>query len=191
MHCVTSRSSEASEPLRHEMWLTVGWRLEGILFERIWKLMSAGWMWGKSQLSLCFLSVSRASADEFTDMRVSLSGLSPSRVMIEIKNDFCWPLAAAWRGGKTEEDFKVIWDATAGILKEQLSVHKLLEMTFTPSSPQTCGRWFVLFMLFLLWTFSFSSFFPFHSCAFNTLQTLPFVFYTHDWTEKPPKTDNT
>lgn len=43
-------------------------------------------------------------------------------------------------GGKTEEDFKVIWDATAGILKEQLSVHKLLEMTFTPSSPQTCGR---------------------------------------------------
>lgn len=106
MHCVTSRSSEASEPLRHEMWLTVGWRLEGILFERIWKLMSAGWMWGKSQLSLCFLSVSRASADEFTDMRVSLSGFSPSRVMIEIKNDFCWPLAAAWRGGKDRRRFQ-------------------------------------------------------------------------------------
>lgn len=39
-----------------------------------------------------------------------------------------------------EEDSKVIWDATAGISKEQLSFHKLLEMTFTPSPPQTRGH---------------------------------------------------
>lgn len=51
--------------------------------------------------------------------------------MIEIKK---WLPLTFDSGGKAEEDSKVICDATAGILKEPLSLHKLLEMTFTPQS---------------------------------------------------------
>lgn len=60
------------------MWLTVSWRLEGIYFERYWKLMSAGWIWGTKRTPvkqcLCFLSVSihlHVLLDEFPNMRVS------------------------------------------------------------------------------------------------------------------------
>ncbi len=121
-----------------------------------------------------------------------LSTFSPSGVMIGIKNGCCWPLTVAWWGGKAEEDSKVIWDATAGILKE-------LQMAFTPNPPQTRGRWCVFFLFcasacaFLLFrpfllpltvsSSSSSSFVPPPACAFNTLQRPPFVFCTHDLTE--------
>lgn len=106
-------------------------------------------------------------------------GCSPSGVMIKIKNGCCWPLTAAWRGGKGWVNSKVIWAATAGILKEQLSVHKLLEMTFTPDPPRTFGCWCV-FVLFCMWEFvcSFLLLYAFLS-SLNIIFSFSFILLIH------------
>lgn len=102
-----------------------------------------------------------------------------------------------WRGEeeKAEEDSKVIWGATAGILKEQLSHHKTAGSDiYAPILHRHVGVDVCSFFFFSVSvqafrsSHNFSALLPSHSRA---LITLPFFFYRHDLpkktNKKPPK----
>lgn len=175
------------------MWLTASWRLEGILFERHWKLMSAGWTAKKQKVNettslflKCWHSLVCASVDEFPNMGVWSVRISTFRhtdwnvkwLLLTFDSDMLRRKGKrGFQGylGCHSLDFEgaAISSQTAG----------------NDIYAQSCTDAWVLMCVFFLFLCEFVCavliFRPFllSRCAFNTLQTLPFVSYTHDLTE--------